>query len=209
MPTWSPWAILAVGAVLTWQTYPGLPESWAVHYDASGVADSWVTKSPAAVVAPLAIGALAAAIFEIVGRLVPVRPPFPLMEPWRERMQRWQVESLRAVACGVAALMCVVALVLPHVESPHFLLLPVAAVLAVAFYVPASMLRRLTAEMEAQGALPPGYHGLTYRNPDDPRLLVPRLTGGGCTLNFGHWQAWLWLALAVALPVAALALLRG
>lgn len=206
---WAPWAILAAGAVLAWQAWPGMPEMWAIHYDASGVADGWVRKSPVALLVPLAIGAVAALIFELVGRFAPVRPPFPVVDSWRGRLQRWQLESLRAVACGVCALMVVVTLALPHVQSPHFLLLPVAALLAVAMYVPASMLRKLTAEMEEQGALPPGYHGLTYRNPEDPRLLVPRLTGGGYTLNFAHAQAWLWVAAALLLPVLAVLLLRG
>lgn len=207
MLAWCPWILLAAGALATWLLYPALPESWAIHYDAAGVADGWVTRSPPAALAPLVLGVICSALLELVGRIVPVRPPFPLEEPWRLRLQAWHRDSLRAVSCAIAGLLVVTALALPWVRSPHFLLLPVAALVGVALFVPAVMLHRLLAAMAQAGILPRGYAGLTYRNPDDPRLLVPRLTGGGYTLNFAHPQAWLCLAGLVLAPLAVLALL--
>lgn len=44
-------------------------------------------------------------------------------------------------------------------------------------------------------SLPKGYGTLLYRNPEDPRLWVPKLVGIGWTLNFAHPTAWLVLGL--------------
>jgi uncharacterized membrane protein len=48
--------------------------------------------------------------------------------------------------------------------------------------------------------LPKGYGPFFYRNPEDSRLIVPKLVGIGWTLNFAHRTAWLLLGL-VLLPV--------
>ncbi|XXF75357.1 DUF5808 domain-containing protein [Myxococcaceae bacterium GXIMD 01537] len=56
-------------------------------------------------------------------------------------------------------------------------------------------------EMAARGEpLPKGYGPILYRNPDDPRLIVPKLVGIGWTFNFAHRYAWLLLGLLL-LPV--------
>lgn len=198
---WVPWVFLAIGAVVTWLSYPQFPDSWAVHYNSLGDADRFVEKSPLAVMFPFLIGAICLIVLEVVAWAVPARPPFPLADSWKGRLQDWQVQSLRIISCGIAAFMGVLAWVLPQVHSPHFLLLPVAALVALALFAPGWTLQVLMREMRREGVLPPGYVGLTYRNPDDPRILVPRLTGGGQTLNLAHWQAWLLFAALMAIPV--------
>ncbi|MBM2621843.1 hypothetical protein JIG36_40700 [Actinoplanes sp. LDG1-06] len=44
--------------------------------------------------------------------------------------------------------------------------------------------------------------GMFYVNRDDPRLLVPRRSGLGWTVNFGHPAGWAVLTLLLAIPVA-------
>jgi uncharacterized membrane protein len=44
------------------------------------------------------------------------------------------------------------------------------------------------------------------RSAKDPRLWVPKLSGFGATLNFGHVRAWLILGAILALPLTAVAL---
>lgn len=198
---WVPWVFLAVGAVVTWLSYPQFPDSWAVHYNAMGDADHFVEKSPLAVMFPFLIGVVCLLVLEVVAWAIPARPPFPLADSWKDRLQDWQVQSLRIISCGVAIFMGLLAWALPQVHSPHFLLLPVAALVALALLAPGWTLQVLMREMRQEGVLPPGYVGLTYRNPEDPRILVPRLTGGGQTLNLAHWQAWLLFAALMAIPV--------
>jgi uncharacterized membrane protein len=61
--------------------------------------------------------------------------------------------------------------------------------------------RRSARQLAEQGqSLPKGYGPLIYRNPEDPRLIVPKLVGIGWTFNFAHRSAWLLLALLL-LPV--------
>lgn len=47
-----------------------------------------------------------------------------------------------------------------------------------------------------------GWNGVTYSNPKDPRLWVPKLSGFGATLNFAHARSWLILGAILALPLA-------
>ncbi|MCY1142567.1 DUF5808 domain-containing protein [Actinoplanes sp. Pm04-4] len=51
-----------------------------------------------------------------------------------------------------------------------------------------------------------GWQGWFYSDPRDPRLLVPRRSGLGLTLNFGHPAAWWVLGgiLAVMVVIAVL-----
>lgn len=48
-----------------------------------------------------------------------------------------------------------------------------------------------------------GWNGLTYNNPRDPRLWVPKLSGFGTTLNFAHARSWLILGAILTLPLTA------
>ncbi len=49
-----------------------------------------------------------------------------------------------------------------------------------------------------------GYHGVIYRNPDDPRLWVPKLAGVGYTLNFAHPWAWPVLLAILSIPLTVI-----
>jgi uncharacterized membrane protein len=60
-------------------------------------------------------------------------------------------------------------------------------------------------EMAAQGeSLPKGYGPFLYRNPEDPRLIVPKLAGMGWTFNFARPAAWLLLALLLLPAIVGL-----
>lgn len=50
-----------------------------------------------------------------------------------------------------------------------------------------------------------GWNGYIYSNAKDPRLWVPKFTGLGATLNFGHLRAWLILGAILLVPLAGLA----
>jgi uncharacterized membrane protein len=47
-----------------------------------------------------------------------------------------------------------------------------------------------------------GYNGIIYKNPDDPRLWVPKISGLGYTLNFAHRWAWPIMIAFLAIPLA-------
>jgi uncharacterized membrane protein len=58
---------------------------------------------------------------------------------------------------------------------------------------------------ESSGEALKGWHGLLYRNADDPRLWVPKILGVGYTLNLAHGLAWVILAVILAVPLATVA----
>ena len=47
------------------------------------------------------------------------------------------------------------------------------------------------------------WNGITYNNPKDPRLWVPKISGYGTTLNFAHRLAWLLLGSILVLSLGA------
>jgi len=62
--------------------------------------------------------------------------------------------------------------------------------------------RRVRRLRAAGVAIPEGYGGLVYRNPNDSRLWVPKLAGIGRTINFAHRLAWPVMIALVGLPLA-------
>ena len=56
-----------------------------------------------------------------------------------------------------------------------------------------------------------GWNGLTYNNPKDPRIWVPKLSGLGATLNFAHGKSWGILIAILIVPIggAVLALVAA
>jgi uncharacterized membrane protein len=46
-----------------------------------------------------------------------------------------------------------------------------------------------------------GYNGIIYKNPADPRLWVPKISGLGYTLNFAHRWAWPIMIAFLAIPL--------
>ena len=46
-----------------------------------------------------------------------------------------------------------------------------------------------------------GWNGLTYNNPKDPRIWVPKLSGLGATLNFAHAKSWVILIAILIVPI--------
>jgi uncharacterized membrane protein len=69
-------------------------------------------------------------------------------------------------------------------------------------------LKSLHGRLEQAGQLGglEGWNGLSYNNPKDPRLWVPKLAGFGATLNFAHARSWLILGAILVLPLTAVAI---
>lgn len=45
------------------------------------------------------------------------------------------------------------------------------------------------------------HHAFIYFNSDDPRLIVPKRTGGGYTFNFGRPTSWLLIVMGLILVI--------
>lgn len=182
-----------------------IPERWVTHWGAGGRPDGWTTRTPAGVFFPIGLGVAM----------------WGLMEAIAWGMRRWgedsegarrapeafaaTVDFLRILAAGMASLFAVVAVALP-LARPRTPIGVIAAALALLGVVTIAGMARIRRAVRAARARDPkglaGWQGLSYRNPQDPRIWVPKLFGGGYTLNFAHRRAWAILAALLAVPLA-------
>lgn len=188
-----PLAVLAAAAAWLGSTWDTLPEHWAVHWGSGGMPDGFASKNFGGVFGPLLFAAALAVFLEVLAVVLEriSRARFP-------RLARAYGNFVRWVSLAVMGSISAVAILLPSETPPSpgvFLGLTLGSV-ALAVVAGAVGLVSATRHMVAQGqSLPKGYTPLIYRNPDDPRLIVPKLVGVGWTFNFARPAAWLLLAL--------------
>ena len=209
-----PFAILIVAGgllVLNWQR---LPERWAVHWNAGGQPDQWANKTPLAIFLPLAFGALVCLILEVVavavsrstrsGQYAESHPEAAAV------MSREAAQFLRLIGISLAIIFSFVSVGLPLVQ-PKKPATIIAFAFVVIFVTVIYGLRRTLAaarSLRERGMLEgvEGWSGLTYGNPNDPRLFVPRAFTPGYTLNFAHPWAWPLVLLLLLTPLLVVVL---
>jgi len=169
-----------------------------IHWGPGGVPDGYASKSIGGVFGPLLFGVALAVFLELVAvfteRFSKTKLP---------RLARAHGNLVRWVSIGQSTALSAIALLLPSDTPPSLPLLMglllgavVLALVAGGLSISAAM-RQMAAAGET---LPKGYGPFLYRNPEDSRLIVPKLIGIGWTLNFAHRAAWLLLGLML-LPV--------
>jgi uncharacterized membrane protein len=199
----TPFAILGASGLALALRWPQVPATWATHWNARWQPDAFAHKSVAAAFMPLGLGALILAAFVLCEiAVVSLGRSRPELAP----IYRATVGLLHLLGCGLAFTFGLLALALP-VGQP---LSPPAAVLVgvgstvLAMLIGMNRVRRAVREVQrgSQGELMKGYRGVTYHNPEDPRLWVPKQVGVGWTINFAHPWGWPVMVLLVAAPVA-------
>lgn len=184
-----PPAMLIAAAVWLASRWDSLPERWVVHWGPGGVPNGWATKTFGGVFGPLLFGAALALFLEGLAVFVEraTRARYP-------RLARAYGNFVRWVSIAVVGIIALLAVLLPSARppSPRLALGACLGAIALALVAGGRGLAVATKQMKAEGeSLPKGYGGLLYRNPEDPRLWVPKLVGIGWTLNFAHPTAWL------------------
>lgn len=204
MLVWLPWFFLSLAAAGLVILYPTFPTAWPCHWNAHGVIDGWSSRTPAQAAFPLAMAGGLALLLEVLAQVLS-RFPNALPSPWKERTAQAHRNCLRWVSASMVLFMGYLACALPF--GPPGALAPALLIGACILY-PCWDFWQLTQEMRKAGALPAGYRGLIYSNPDDPRLWVPKMMGVGLTLNFAHPAAWGVLLGLLALPILLVLTLR-
>lgn len=180
----------AVGYLLS--QYDALPARYPVHWGVAGRADRFVEKSLGAVLLPGLVGLAVLALLAF--------------NAWQvEQSKRGSAKSARwmvALEWAVAMLFVVVVLLpaLPPLGQKGTLALilaPAAGVAAVAIGVSRESWKAPSAPAECWRL------GVFYYNPADPDIMVPKRTGLGYTLNFGHRASW-WILIGLAASIALL-----
>jgi uncharacterized membrane protein len=205
---WAGLGLLAAAAAVLRVRWASLPARWAVHWGAGDRPNGWVEKSATAALAPLLLGAVLWAVIEGLGAATRRGSRNPA------ELKAAEGSLIHGLSAAVGFSAGFVAVVLP-LQPSSSLPLALGALLPLLLAVVLGTRRLRAAMTQARSRGTPGlegWQGTVYRNPADPRLWVPRLSGLGWTLNFAHRRArpvlLLLLAPAVLAVVITLVIVR-
>jgi hypothetical protein len=192
-PAWLPFVILLAAAVCVWIFSSGPPGPLILL-----VSGSFVCASLEAVLA--------------ISRISFTNPEYAAkFEPGvAERISAATVDIVRLIGTALAASFAfatVVGMHSPLGVHPAFSIVVLAAVggaLGIGLARMKACARDIQAEGKTRGL--EGWNGITYSNPSNPRIWVPKIGGIGYTLNFAHRRSWLVLGLLL-LPLLSVAVL--
>ncbi len=197
-----PWLVLILSVTALVVLYPSFPERWPIHWNAAGQIDGWTDKSPMGAGFPLIMAVVLTLFFELLALLSDKLRNTRLPAPWPERMARANTNYIYYISTLLNLFFGYLACTLPF-RPPAVAC--VFLLITGAITYPTYDFTRLVREMRDAGALPPGYRGGIYSNPDDPRIWVPKLGGYGWTLNFAHGRSRLIMATLLLIPIVAVA----
>ncbi len=206
--------------------YPRLPEMLPVHWNASGEVDRWSRKSLSSVFFLPALGLYLQTFFLVLKRdLVQAKMTLPATNTeeylrGKERFLAANMHLIDLARATVAALFFAIALLAVFTALPEFKRYETAAIAGVLSSAGVLLLGmgyflwrmvavnrgldELTGEEYVQRADEEEHWrhgGLTYYNPEDPALVVEKLTGIGYTLNLAHPAIRYRLALMLGIPL--------
>jgi uncharacterized membrane protein len=206
--------------------YPRLPEMLPTHWNAAGVADNWSRKNLSTVFFLPVLGVYLQVVFYVLKRdLVQAKMTLPATntEEYLRGKERFLAANMHLIDLAravIAALFCAIALLTVFASVPEFKRYEMAAFAAVLSLVGVLLvgmgyflwrmvavnrrLDELTGDDYVQRADEEEHWrhgGLTYYNPEDPALVVEKLTGIGYTLNLANSAVWYRLALMSGIPL--------
>jgi uncharacterized membrane protein len=196
-----PWDLLAFAgfaglAALALRLWPALPDPLPTHWGLRGNVDGWTSKS-AVPWLMFGLPAFVWLLLLVVGRLAVPK------DPALARLQRRAMAPLRGfLVLAICVLQSGVLLV--PMGGPGTLRVVLLAFLALLAAGIAIMARGIQRDLPAEHRALYKW-GLFYVNPEDPRLMVPKLLGLGWTFNYARASAWWITGLLVGLPLAAVA----
>lgn len=203
-----PFIILAAGAIVLALKWDSIPDRWAVHWGIDGRPDRWAHKSISEAFLPIGAGVLLCLFFEAIAWFVTFvarrRADDRLTPETAMAVASLTADLLRFLEIAMSIVFLFMALWLPlaRLATPGGFVVVVLAVIGGAVALGILRLSRGIRELKRAGHKGlEGYNGISYRNPDDPRLWVPKLSGIGYTLNFAHPWAWPVMLLILAAPL--------
>jgi uncharacterized membrane protein len=201
-----PFVILLIGAIVLALKWDSIPERWPIHWGIKGQPDGWANKTLIGVFFPFAAGALICGFLEgfalVVRATADARTP--LSPEAASTIARLTADFVRLIEIAISIVFVYIGLALPLSPPARafrlgFFVLPV---IIGAMVIGMVRLRKgVHALKQAGHAGLEGYNGIIYKNPDDGRLWVPKISGLGYTLNFAHPWAWPVLIAIVAIPL--------
>lgn len=222
-----PIAVIAVTAAAGAWRYPDLPPIMVLHFDGSGHPDRIGRTSVATAFLPVVMQIVITAVIVALALLVlrvpgEIDPGDPEASTARVRAQATSLSSA-LLTLGMCVNISLALLAWQQWRGTDTLAWPLvigsltAALLGVVVVVARAARASDRRPAPDPGAAEPARFvhrdddqhwrgGLIYRNPDDPKLFVPKRFGIGLTVNFAHPLAWALLAGLVAVLIASFVL---
>jgi uncharacterized membrane protein len=204
-PWWPPLFIIGAAALYLAVRWDAIPDTWISHWGAGGRPNGWSHKSVAGVFGPLFLAALPMLVLEVVNWVVGTRRERPELDELIAATQT----LIRMLGNSIVLMISLVAVLLPF--GGFDLHIGAIGVLGIFVLVVLIGLRRVvgaTADLAKKKRLKGYESGLFYSNPDDERLVVPKLLGIGWTINFAHRWAWPLLIGLLAAPLCIVIVAR-
>jgi uncharacterized membrane protein len=204
MLKWGSPSILATAAAVLVALWDRIPQRWAIHWNTDDVPNGWATKSAGGVFGLLVLGVAQWGVLEAIARSAGGRAKAP-------EVGAATTEMLRIVGLATSTLLAGLAVWLPlgQPRSPAPVVIGALALLGFAVLFATVRVGRKLRELRARGiAGLEGWQGLIYKNADDPRLWVPKLSGMGWTLNYANAWAWPMTVLLLLSPVLIVVLAK-
>jgi uncharacterized membrane protein len=203
-----PFLIIGIAAVVLLLKWDDIPAVWPVHWGPRDIPDRWVTKTTGSVFLPLAMGAALCLFLEAVGAFVESHAR-------KGRNRTLPMDSAVAIALLSRDFLILLEIALATIAGVLGVFLPLGnpssgfpiagmalGIIGAAIITGITRLAIGVRRLKQQGFEGlEHYNGIVYRNPDDPRLWVPKISGIGYTINFGHPWAWFLLLLILILPI--------
>jgi uncharacterized membrane protein len=201
-----PFLILLMGAIFLALKWDTIPDRWPIHWGIKGQADGWANKTLLGVFFPLAAGALICVFLEGLALIVraTANAGTRLSPEAAATIARLTADFVRLIEIAISIVFVYVGVALPLSPPARAFRLGwlVLAVIIGAIVIGMVRLRKGVQALKQAGHPGlEGYNGIIYKNPDDPRLWVPKISGLGYTLNFAHPWAWPILIAIVAIPL--------
>ena len=212
---WAPFLVLVIAAGILALRWPSLPERWIVHWGPGGVPDRWVTRNPLIVGTPLLAGLVLCAVFEVTAMVVGKhRRAVAHIQASPEaaaQMAAVTGDLVRMIELSLAVLFALLATALPifQPQSPDVIIVGSLALMLLPVVIGVVRLKRTARMLKSRGLIqaPEGWNAVTYRNPSDPRLFVPKSFSPGYTINFAHPWAWPVMLALIVLPLLVVLIL--
>lgn len=207
---WIPFVILLTVVIILTLLWEQIPEMWIVHWNLRGEADGWVSKTIIGAMMPVFLGIPICAFLEVMAVWIGSIRSFA--EGYKGKPEAAAVMSaatagmLRLVNIAMALILAIIAVKLPLYPSsgPAFVVAFTFSAVVIAIMIGLRRIIAANRALKRAGLMEgmEGFDGLVYRNPNDPRLWVPKPLGYGYTINFAHRRAWPVFIAILAIPLS-------
>lgn len=203
-----PFALFAAVATYLNANWERIPERFPVHWDASGHANRWSTKSLKSVYGMLVFGTFLQVMF--LSLLYAMLEGTRRSTTGSSRMRFLQANLwLMLIVQWITATIFAFVAVMPleRIKPSGWVIGGLALTLIITVLAFIVYMAKLQAEPSESDNTPDDcwrFGGQVYYNPDDPALMVEKRIGLGFTLNFGHKMSWALLgftAFTMVLPI--------